>query len=443
MNDLSSSDHFVDIQISESLGKESLMSIDSSNIKDDFVSIAGFFILLAISVLTGYYGPPKYSSRSYEHYFSTGSVEKCPFSLSKLSNLNRHLSIDIYFSVKNDFSIENQSVNIDYKFACSKKSSTTMANTGSKMDVRLRSQPKTNFSNTVHIFTDHLLNYDYIEGEVLVLGYEGIKSAIVQVTYGNRINTIYELYIRTAFFLISSVFFVSFFLRLRKSNMSQWHIEQLFTLLLAFLQLLYNNPFFYLFIKFPSYISILFMIIINCSLKSFLAVYPVLVFDLFRTKNMKTNSLFFKVSFFIMCFVAFFSRETYFVFNSLNIKSYDSKLESIFLQIEIFIHSISLFWTIMKVFNSMKYVDSTDLYKFKLYTLTIVPFYCMHCLCFVSSSLEWLSNSSLVFMLSISPQNIIAMISIYFHWPYEVLNDQEYMDPSQSTNTNDFFLKEK
>ena len=52
-----SSDLLIDLQIEESLGRETLMSIDSSNHMDDTVTIAVYLLLLLLNIAVAYFGP--------------------------------------------------------------------------------------------------------------------------------------------------------------------------------------------------------------------------------------------------------------------------------------------------------------------------------------------------------------------------------------------------
>ena len=124
------------------------------------------------------------------------------------------------------------------------------------------------------------------------------------------------------------------------------------------------------------------------------------------------------------------------------------------LQLEVNMNKIEKFWNnsiyivyfifsiniVISIIMSCIKVDSTEKYKSNVYMVTFMLFLSFICAAiFAFDYLNLLENTSIPSALFLAIQNIFSLVMTYFHWPYEVLEDQEYIDGTEQVPPSEFF----
>ena len=101
----SSSDELIDIQIEDSLVRETLMSIDSANCSDDVCTIIGFALTLVFMIFLGIFGPSSTYTQQTEPY-DIGHLEsqatQIKLEIVDISSFNRAMSLALMFTRSED-----------------------------------------------------------------------------------------------------------------------------------------------------------------------------------------------------------------------------------------------------------------------------------------------------------------------------------------------------
>jgi ABC-type xylose transport system permease subunit len=108
-------------------------------------------------------------------------------------------------------------------------------------------------------------------------------------------------------------------------------------------------------------------------------------------------------------------------------------------QIAILATSIYFIWLIYAMISAFRSADVTELYKVSAYLVTVwasllIVLATLYC----EFKLERIRNTGCRFLVVICVENLFVFVMTKFHWPYEVLADQEYLDPSEGVQNGGF-----
>lgn len=478
-----SSSDMIDIQIEESLVRETLMSIDSSNFKEDLLIILSFFLIIFVSSLLGIFGAPSISVFSSPKSISQ-STNNEQFSTisSQITPYHRFVAFSIRM-IPTKLETQNQNP----------KSVTNRLNFDYKIDLRRDDQEKTisrsisNFSITSTFDMTEISSEKFYtkksQSEYLYLFFDkidhGFKSISLQFTIhnldrsftdfvlrteiGHPTHSIFQLYFRIIFSLFQLLFLIMLFLRLRLMPVKLWHLEQQLTIPLLIFIILYNNPFYFIQLVFPpSYLNDTcplfetFNSIIRCFVNCYFEFSILVLFDSLRYKNRKTGQCFFgpKLLFLLVSSIIFIvsqlfndqnSHDMYRQFNDAKELDHNFVLEMLqrdplkpkLPTFSLMFSIIYLIWLFYVIFFAGLEVDVTEQYKFNMYLviagvsiLVLIPIHILD----VLQSNSLLRYSSLVFVTDFVIKNMFVFLMAYFHWPYEVLQDQQYIDSADDVS---------
>ena len=101
-------------------------------------------------------------------------------------------------------------------------------------------------------------------------------------------------------------------------------------------------------------------------------------------------------------------------------------------------------WFALSVIFAGFQVDITERYKYIIYCVSGITALTLLALSdFFLGFLGFFENSALKFVEQYAIANVFVMLMAYFHWPYEVLHDQNYLggdEAAQATMPADFFV---
>lgn len=541
----SSSGCLIDIQIDESLSRETLMSIDSANQKEDCGIFTFFSALLVLCFFSYLFLPNLTTTLKYNYmlhdrpieYTSTNhqsSIDAkqnikqkyATFSIESLSSTNQFLLLSVSFIKKSQTNLQKSIIsNIsnffsekDFLMSCVDIAiQTDLSNQIHVTDFSSHSIPNsilffpqdqnasqkvpllkyqltkyTTFSSTVSISNN---NYD-LNGKLIKENSDLFNSIVgcrVYWTFGNNYIPFYQSFIKLTFFIVNFISMVSFLYR-TKCNASILHLEQILSILLLFFTFLIDNPFHYLLIaKFPK-ISLIYDEISKTIFNVYLRFFIFVLFDSLRFKNRRIGRCFFlpKILFFFFFLFSellsslvqakkavdfkwpnpllqgvklsdvknmnkifrnelkidkqlnLFSADrllhTNLYFGLINNDFFTEKTEknfygkAVFFFSKIFEISFAI-CLILVVTRSFKEIDATERYKFFMYfSVSAIMFLLIGITdCFLSQMKKF-GNTLTPFIVKLSIYNFFALLMIFFHWPYELITDQQYLDPDEVEN---------
>lgn len=492
-----SSSDMIDIQIEESLVRETLMSIDSSNFQDDIITLLCFFGILLLSVLLGIFGSPAISSHMTFRPISNNSIVEHFSSFSKkITPYYRFLSFSILMipiQSSNSVQDSDQLLSFQYQIECKQNDNFILRKIDrSFTDIKIHSilSPenkidkdieKKNKKQFLHIFYDKIYSSDFDSIAVHIKFQQAqryFSQFALRTEIGLPSHTVFQIYFRIVFSFFQLMFLLLLFFRLRVMPIKLWHLEQKLTVPLLIISILYDNPLYFL-----RYISSKTSkqsstpsipplppfsetteIIISSLFDAYFNFFLLVIFDSLRFKNRKIDRCFFgpKIFFFIINAAIYIISglrsdiSKYDIYHKNQISTSNSffsffssgftldkllKIDPLKPNVPIIIFLIGsayFVWLVYSISNASCKVDITERYKFNMYfTSTCISL----ALLFIVKILHFLQltpffrYTSLCFVTEFIVKNVFALLMAYFHWPYEVLQDQQYIDSADDNSS--------
>jgi len=441
----SSSDDMINIQIEESLVRETLMSIDSANFTEDIFTLLGFGVILLIMISIGIFGPPIYDDNYHEFPITKEMAITTENVLFKnIVPMNRAVSLNLYMKNSTKNLPGSYPISFNYRVTCYKNQSVIQRTQRIVTTVNATMVPKYDNSLPLLLFTDLVLNYDSIEVKIdMDHTAEYFNKGIIVFTKGSQSHSAFQVYFRILLMVLCIVYLLFFLLRLCSMPIKLWHLEQKLTVPLLFLAIFFNNPFYVVHIGNPSHVYVILDRILCAIFQNYFKFFILVLFDSLRYKNRKTDSCFFlpKIVFCVLMFIFTVIHGIYddivaFGETPLNGDPLESKLR----WTEFGFFLFYLIWASISVIMSAFQVDLTERYKFNVYASAGgVTLLLMAVIQVLFRFFKLFGDSSVNFVMTYAIQNVFAVLMSYFHWPYEVLTDQYYGDsgqPQQDLNQN-------
>ena len=414
----SSSDEMVSIQIEESLMRETLMAIDSANFKEDFITISSFIIIMIFIILTGIIGPPISVSNEYEFLISNNSnIFDIPSRFSNIRTFNKFIQLSLILIKKENINLTFIPLDFRYTIQCSKDD--ILISEFIQPPKQINLSIKNKISNSILLYNDNLINYDTINIQIRIenANYNFLKSKLF-ISIGTMEHSFFQVYFKSCFLLITFLFLILLYLRLKNLEIKLWHLEQKLTLPLLILLIFYNNPFSIFELFYPSLLLSILNIIFSSLFRSYFSFFILILFDSLRYKNRKTDNYFFlpKILFCILMFLIYSINNILKLFKSNDLNN-----------LETIIYLIYSIWAFISVILSAYQVDITERYKFLIYFISgLITLLILVSIEILMNYYNYFINSSLKFVISLGTENIFTFLMTYFHWPYEVFQDQIY-----------------
>ena len=447
-----SDDDMIDIQIEESLGRETLMAIDSANFRDDIISIGGFILILVITTITGILGPRPLESKVQVTKFvsskaQTGIIapqsQEVSMTITNISASNRFITFSLSFNLD-----KNSKIPPDTKFSYAYKAS--LSKKGKKRvksnyvdGARILMKPGSTTSAVVDVFSTKIIDFDTITFYATVDSVKGFSSINLVEEHGFSQHTVFQIYFKTIFALIEIAFLFLFVARLSTVQFKLWHLEQKLTAPLLLLVIFYNNPLSLFTVSHPTHISVILDTIINCLFTVYFRFFILVLFDSLRYKNRKTDECFFapKIAY---CVIDFLIMVSHGIYDDISSSTQVHSACSVMRMIEYILFCGYLVWAAISIAVAGCQVDITERYKYIIYMVSgLLSLLLLGMSDLFLGFMGFLENSSLKFVENYAIENVFVMLMAYFHWPYEVLHDQNYIggdDPNQATLPAEFFV---
>lgn len=447
-NNVSASEEdMIDIQIEESLVKESLMVIDSASVRKDAAVLAGFIAIFALALAYGFAGPSARAERA-----DAISMERPVFNNTYvgMSALNRFVSLSAAFSGPK--SAECTRASIVMRMDCLQSGRVVHT-----LSANFRTQKlcAADSGYRVRFFKESVVDFDKIAVEISVSGAPNVYSTgEIVFEYGNEDHTLFQTYIRVVFAGINCIFLWLLYRKLSYLPWKLWHLEQKITVPFLLLAVLYSNPFYLIQAFYPSTMFLVFEKIVNSLFKTYFKFFVLVMFDSLRYKNRKTSMAFYlpKVMFLLVYFFLMIVHGIYdIVLLSSNSTSDISgtSLHKVLSQMEWIMFLAYVSWTAIIFVLSWRNVDVTEKNKFNIYAfingITMLILVAVNIVVFLKKLSFDTDYYTMSFTLIFVVQNVYVLLNAYFHWPYDTLQDAYDNDGKQqpTIEPNDFFVDEK
>lgn len=531
----SSSSCLIDIQIDESLSRETLMNIDSTNQKENCGIFTTCSIFLILCFFSCFFLPDVTTTLTNSYILHNRDTEyklvnhqpnikrklntkrkSVSFSIESLSVLNQFLLLSVSFIKKSQptshtiYNIPNKSYNFsknDFLMLSTNISiRTDLTNQNHKTDFLSHSLPNSflffpknhNMSQKIPLLKTQLTKYTTFSSKVLISKnsenadlFDDIIECRAYWTFGNSSIPFYQSFIKLLFFSLNLISMISFYCR-TKCNTSILHLEQILSIFLLFFTLFIDNPLHYLFVVKSPKISLVYDEISKTIFNIYLRFFMIALFDSLRFKNRRIGHCFFVPK--LIFFFFFLLSELLFSFtqvenavdykwpyniindktNMTNILQNRLKISKIsdFYSNERLIHNdlcfgltnddknnnkknyektvyffskifeiVFVLWIAIVINRSFREIDVTERYKFFMYfSVSFIMFLLIGFSDFVLSRLDKFANTLTPFLFKLSVYNFFALLMIFFHWPYELITDQQYLDPDEvDDDVEDFY----
>jgi len=434
-NITSSSDDMIEIQIEESLGRETLMAIDSANFREDIFSIIGFLIILVLTTVAGIMGPPPDEFKENVFIFEDNLKSYKKLELNGTNPVNRFLKLYLcYESDKKTY----LSIGYSYIINFQRKGETIRKSTKQDQGIPIIFSESRNQYEPHLIFIEKLVDFDFLSLEISVQTNVSIDEMVLRIETGFRDHSMYQLYFRSVFIFINISFMLFFVFRLSAVSFSFWHLEQKMTIPLILFLIFYNNPLYYFQLYYPSKFLVYCETILSSLFVSYFRFYLLVLFNSLRFKNRKTDKCFFmpKIIFLFVNFLFSAIKGVYFDELSLSPYSFSgSNIINSLNWIENAIFYVFCLWSVYSIILAGRDVDITERYKFLIYIISgVLALILLVMSKILSELMPIFSTTSLGFVTSFSVENVFILLMAYFHWPYEVLQDQSYLDGEDPNN---------
>lgn len=426
----SSSDDMIDIQIEDSLVRESLMTIDSTNFKEAIFAIMGFAGVLLLLIIMGISGPAATYTTTSELHEIAGRSKRLELNILNVSQMNRFVEVAMVLK-RNSTSFNTSGVvRITYEalFVNSKQEYVHPIAIMNHVSQVIFESGATD-SKPITIWRENIIDFENMSISVKVDRCpDGITSTYAQIKIGDMGHTAFQIYFREAASVVTIICLVLLLRSLCTGTMKLWHLEQKLTVPLLVLLILYDNPLYVFHVNSPSKTHVIMNTVLSATFLSYFRFFILVLFASLRFKNRKTDRCFFqpKVVFVAILFLASIVHGIYDDIASFDVEILETdELEARIRWTEITLYLVYIVWTGIAIIHAGLHVDVTEKYKFMVYLsggcTALVMLLVVHVL---FGWYGWFRESSLSFIMSFAVENVFVLMMVYFHWPFERIADK-------------------
>ena len=435
----------IDLQIEESLSRETLMNIDSSNTCEDFVTMGVFSALLLFIVVIAFFSPPKDEVSESNYYFKNNQTNSI-FALRNISKWNHYVFVSSSFLVQRfakSTILENVTFIISINKTINRKTSYLMKPEIYQEDLLV--PVKSTKTEPIRLLFDHYPDYDEIIVSIKLKRDMNLPILGTSITweYGNDSQPVFQIYCRALFCVICFIAFFMLCRRLCEIQFNNWHLEQKLTVILVLFCILADDPLYVVQVLSPSPYFAFFTLFMECLFFSYFRFFIISLFSSLCYKNRSLPNCFFfpKVIFMILdCLIDL----AYSVLTSNEIPDeyfpfdISENVEYILYLSKTIVLVIFVIWSIYSIMSASLYIDVTEKYKFRVYIIcsiiALIQLVAVH----IIDKLDLFKNTSFIFMTTFAVQNFYVILMAVFHWPFEMITDQEYHTTEINENDIDF-----
>jgi len=432
----------IDLEIEDSLSRETLMNIDSSNTKEDCITISLFIFLMFVIFCIGLFSPPSEQTIISKKLFSEKS-KIASFLLDNLSEWNHFLYISFNVIVSDSFKSDDF-INVKYEASLSFLQNGQIVASPKQIEriVNMSLLPGTNESDAIEILYDHYPIYSEVKAIIKVVSdSNNILGLKLNWNFGDVNHPIVQIWFRYMFAIMCLIAFLMLLCRLGKLPFRHWHLEQKITSFLVLFCILADNPLYIQQLIWPSHFGAWANLAFLSVFRVYLRFFIIVLFDSLRYKNRKLQKCFF-IPKILLSILDLITDIVVSVSNSKEIPDIitHDQAEIVFNARNIVL-SIYIIWAVFSIVKAFAFIDITEKYKITVYTiLSSISLIISGLTSFVFGKIQFFNKTSISFLVSFSVQNFFVVLMVVFHWPYELITDQQYHDSTINNKIDDFFV---
>lgn len=435
-----SSDSMIDIQIQESLVRESLMTIDTANFTEDILTFGGFVLIVVLAVFTGIYGPPaaQVVQKEYE-LLQNRQKEVFTYDSPQISSLNRYISFSIMVRRKDIADDMTGHLSVGCGVLCKNDDIPVKQTPLFFESVPFQAKQKSRDSTEVRIYTERIITYSQVSLTLSIEGdLEKYSHIVIRCVTGDSDYTIFQIYFRLAFAIFVLLFVIGLYQKLRTIPVKFWHLEQKLTIPLLILDFIFCNPWYAVQAYRPTHRYVVMRTVANAGFTSYFHFFVLALFDSMRYKNRKTDRCFFtpKITFSVVQFLVSAFRGVSYDFISFGAAPFGGdKFDYALAQADAVLSAVYYLWVLWSIAVAAYQVDVTEQYKFHKYLATVSSsLLVLGIVRVLSGYFDLPSARSTYFTVSLAVQNALVMLMAHYHWPYEVYRDHRNLEFTEGTN---------
>jgi len=420
----------VDIQIGDGMGQDAFMSIETNSIKDDFVALVLFVVVIFATTTAGVFGPPRDINGWSQSSFGKSGSNSIHQTLTNLSPMNQflHMCLEFHHSVVANYTIIPVSFSYTLTF---RLAGSEVRRQQGIFNITANFTANHDSSIPYYFFKDQFLKYDEATINIDFIDVSDIIDAVLIWKHGDPNHALFQAWIRFIYSIASLSVSILFVYRLFLVARQSWCIEQKLTILLHVFAIFGANPLYILFVFRPSIFqaslnSLLFQLFV-CYVNFFMLV----ILDNLKLKDRRDRGFFFlpKIVLFIIQLVV----ESITAILNENTSSFSTtSTYTVFYQIHKLITGIYIAWFIVLSLKAFKSIDQTEVHKFVVYTIV----FCITLVLSLSETfaekLSFLQGTSGSFAMQFSSLHAFVILMAFFHWPFESSIDQQYNDAEKN-----------
>jgi hypothetical protein len=420
----------VNIQIEDNVtASELMMLIDAYSRKDIIFALILFIVVILSTTCAGVIGPGLFHQGQNILPVNFQSQKNVlSLTIPDLSPRHQFLVVRLAFSSSNSSS---NSLFVSFT------SSTIFYNQKSlvRRDQQFFSQflqfrDGENTSESIIFFFDRFLTYDRADIRLDLIEMGSLDSAVFSWTYGDEKHFSFQLWIRLTFLLATTATLIVFYFGIK--NLPIWTLEQKWTLMLSLSSAIGLNPLFPAFFRGPKILSDLLDRLLGTVSRVIILFFVLIIIDYVGTQSL--HDCFFPPK--ICFFSVFFLVELIYplLFNGweiLGIEVFPHVVVVVFQCVRVVLECILFVWVIGASLRSFRNMQSTDVFKFVIYSISFLVVLPIALCPRVFECCGSFGNTSGPFAIQVAAGNSLALLMIFVHWPYKYEADEMYQHPDE------------
>lgn len=427
-----------EIKNEEIVIKETLMWIDSSTKVENVITFISFIAIIILTICTGVIGTPSINSQKSIRLFKESNIQRLSFDAAPISSYNRFISFDIYF-IKNDPSKAiNVPVSFEYYIECNSKDK-TINKTARTYSGPVLGDAGDNLTHPFYLFNDRLIDYQSIE-IVCVMDKTKLpdfKGIVIYTKLGTHDQTTFQCYFRFVYSAFEIYSIITLIRKMRKDSHIFLHLEQKLLIPLIVCAVLSNNPFYIFHAYNPGHLYFFTYALGSALFEGCLCLGILVVFEYIRQKNVKFD-LEFLFSKLVYCSCIALSHFFYKLHYAIGTYSNPqiaghSVTEFILREIEVLLLCGFVVWAFILFSKCLSSIDITERSKFVMYSYAnIVTLIGIILFSIIGNAFNLYQDTPLIEVSEFVFSNVFVLMMIYYHWPYSILYEQDYLDEANN-----------
>jgi hypothetical protein len=411
----------------EGYGKHSQMWIDSASLSEAVTAVFAFIFLSLITFLSSKSSLSPSAVQRTDRTFSNTTLQVFTFTATPVTGYNRFLTFDLVF-VRRAAGTTPIPVSFAYMVETSSQTKQTTRIRKKVDDFIPNPSASSRDTSPIRLFDDRFLNYHSADLVVSVtVPDRGVYPQVAcLVTTGQPDHTTYQAYFR----LIYSIFEIgALMVLLKKSPIKAWAREQQIVLPLLILAPLSNNPFYLFHAYHPLSLWAVIDAVVSPLFHACVLLVLLLLFD--RLLRVSASSGIRDWLSKILYVLPVFVSQAASGFHSITVSSMGptvstSRFEAGLRRFQAVGYLVFLVFLMSIIARILSTEDLTDSPRFHLYLVTF-GFVSLVGLFEIINGWRQLFEGTMVnWVFSFTMHNLLTLMMIYYHWPYEFMHDQSH-----------------